>query len=255
MLSGEGARRYGGRWNSPGLSTVYLGDSLALAAMELLVHLRNVDALRTYRKLPVYIPDEVVMHIDPGELPPGWEAGSRTTTRLIGDRWLEGSRSVVLQVPSAVVVGETNFVLNPTHRDMHLLEAGPVSDFRFDRRLGPAGNNLAGRPRDGTTPPDGSHAPAGGPLAVRPQPHRPRTPPLQRYFVPLQGRTPRPVPYACLARWIRVRRSMACSDSALPYCGHSLRPAARQRCTASAWYRNPCWFGNARAMATLPGSG
>lgn len=139
MLSGEGARRYGGRWNSPGLAAVYLGDSLALAAMELLVHLRNVDVLGTYRKLPVYIPDEVVMHIDPGELPPGWEAGPRTATRLIGDRWLAGGQSVVLQVPSAVVAGETNFVLNPTHRDMHLLEAGPVSDFRYDQRLGSAG--------------------------------------------------------------------------------------------------------------------
>lgn len=103
-----------------------------------------------YRKLPVYIPDE--MHIDPGELPLGWEPGSRTTTRLIGDHWLAGGRSVVLQVPSAVVVGETNFVLNPTHRDMHLLEAGPVSDFRYDQRLGRAGNNIAGGPRDGTSP-------------------------------------------------------------------------------------------------------
>ena len=33
MLSGEGARQYGGRWNSPGSAAVYLGDSLALAAM------------------------------------------------------------------------------------------------------------------------------------------------------------------------------------------------------------------------------
>ena len=136
LLSGEGARRYGGRWNSPGRPAVYLGDSLALAAMELLVHLRNVDVLGTYRKMPVYIPEELVMHIEPGELPPGWETGSRTTTRGIGDRWLAGGRSVALQVPSAVVHGDSNLILNPTHRDMHLLRAGPVSDFRFGPRLG-----------------------------------------------------------------------------------------------------------------------
>ena len=31
---------------------------------------------------------------------------------------------------------------------------------------------------------------------------------------------------------------MACSDSCCPYCGHSRSPAARQRCTASAWYKS-----------------
>lgn len=117
---------------------MYLGDSLALSAMELLVHLRNVDVLETYRKMPVYIPEELVMHIEPDELPAGWETGSRTTTRAIGDRWLNGKRSVALQVPSAVVHGDSNLILNPYHPDMRLLTAGPVSDFRFDRRLGGA---------------------------------------------------------------------------------------------------------------------
>ena len=136
MLSGEGARQYGGRWNSPGLAAVYLGDSLALAAMELLVHLRNVDVLRTYRTLPVHVPEEVLMHIDPGELPTGWESGARATTRAIGDRWLADGRSVALQVPSAVIVGESNFILNPAHGDMRRIQTGPLSDLRFDPRLG-----------------------------------------------------------------------------------------------------------------------
>ena len=136
LLSGEGARLYGGRWNSPGRPAVYLGDSLALAAMELLVHLRNVDVLETYRKMAVYIPEDLVMHIEPGELRAGWETGPRIATREIGDRWLAGRRSVALQAPSAVVHGDSNLILNPTHRDMALIEVGPVSDFRFDRRLG-----------------------------------------------------------------------------------------------------------------------
>ena len=135
MLSGEGARLYGGRWNSPGRPAVYLGDSLALAAMELLVNLGTVDVLGTYRKMPVYIPEECVLQIDPGELPAGWETDSRITTRDIGDRWLVEQRSLALMAPSAVVIGENNFILNPAHRDISLLEAGPVSDFKFDQRL------------------------------------------------------------------------------------------------------------------------
>ena len=135
MLSGEGARLYGGRWNSPGHAAVYLADSLALAGMELLVHLGSVDVLHTYRKMPVSIPEDLVMHIDAAALPPGWATGPRTETRAIGDRWLSSQLSVALQVPSAVVPTESNFVINPNHPNFDALRLGPISDFRFDPRL------------------------------------------------------------------------------------------------------------------------
>lgn len=135
MLSGEGARLYGGRWNSPGHAAVYLADSLALAGMELLVHLGSVDVLRTYRKMPVSISEDLVMHIDAAALPSGWATGPRTETRAIGDRWLSSQLSVALQVPSAVVPTECNFVINPNHPNFDALRLGPISDFRFDPRL------------------------------------------------------------------------------------------------------------------------
>ena len=135
MLSGDGARLFGGRWNSPGRAAVYLGDSLALAGMELLVHLGNLDVLKTYRKMPVYIPEALVMHIEVDELPSGWETASRVTTRSIGGQWLVDRQSAVLQVPSAVVIGETNFIVNANHPDAVALVTGPISDFRYDARL------------------------------------------------------------------------------------------------------------------------
>ena len=135
VLSGEGARLFGGRWNSPGLAAVYLGDSLALAGMELLAHLGNLDVLKTYRKMPVYIPEALVMHIEPHELPSGWETGPRMTTREIGDRWLVSRQSPVLQVPSAVVLGESNFIVNPNHPDSDAMVTGPITAFRYDPRL------------------------------------------------------------------------------------------------------------------------
>ena len=135
-MTGEGARRYGGRWNSVGRAVVYLGDSLALAGMELLVHLRAESVLRTYRKMPVFIPERLVMHVSEDQLPPEWALPSLyPATQEIGDRWIDHAQSAVLQVPSAVVRGETNYIANPEHPDFGAIRTGPISHFRYDPRL------------------------------------------------------------------------------------------------------------------------
>ena len=88
MLSGDGARRYGGRWNSPGRRVVYLGGSLALASMELLVHLKAPAVLATYRKLRVRIPRALVSVVSECDLPADWDAPRmHPATQEIGDRW------------------------------------------------------------------------------------------------------------------------------------------------------------------------
>ena len=90
--------------------------------------------------MPVYIPERLVMHIREEELPNDWlESGLHPATQDIGDRWLESAESAVLQVPSAVVFGETNFIVNPEHPDFREIHAGPVSDVHYDRRLAAPG--------------------------------------------------------------------------------------------------------------------
>ena len=135
-MSGEGARRYGGRWTSIGRAAVYLGESLALAGMELLVHLKAERVLEAYRKMPVFIPERLVMHMAEDQLPPDWAQPSlHPITQGIGDGWIVHTRSAVLQVPSAVVRGETNFIVNPEHTDFSAIGTGPLSSFRYDPRL------------------------------------------------------------------------------------------------------------------------
>ena len=136
MLSGEGARRYGGRWNSPGRRAVYLGGSLALASMELLVHLRAPEVLETCRKLRVRIARALVSPVSECDLPAGWAAPRmHPATQEIGDRWLRARTSAVLRVPSVVVVGEVNYMANPRHPDFGRIEAGAIRGFRFDARV------------------------------------------------------------------------------------------------------------------------
>ena len=136
LMSGEGARRYGGRWNSVGRAAVYLGESLSLAGMELLVHLKAEGVLETYRRMPVFIPERLVMHVGEDQLPPEWARPRlHPVTQEIGDRWIDRQWSTVLQVPSAVVGGETNFVVNARHAGFDAITTGPISTFRCDPRL------------------------------------------------------------------------------------------------------------------------
>ena len=136
MLAGEGALRYGGRWHSPGRRVVYLAGSLALASLELLVHLRESDVLKAYRKLPVGIPEHLVKALDRRDLPADWARTSlHPATQRIGDRWLDSLESAVLAVPSAVVIDEVNYIVNPVHPDFARLEPGGITGYRYDPRI------------------------------------------------------------------------------------------------------------------------
>ena len=57
-MDGEGARLYGGRWNPPGIAAVYLAESRALAALEILVHAPREALALEWRVIPVDVPDE-----------------------------------------------------------------------------------------------------------------------------------------------------------------------------------------------------
>ena len=59
-LDGEGARLFGGRWNSPGRPMIYTAASPSLAVLEVLVHLDlPIDLMPDdYRLLAIEIPDD-----------------------------------------------------------------------------------------------------------------------------------------------------------------------------------------------------
>jgi RES domain-containing protein len=135
-FTGEGARLFGGRWNSPGHAVVYTAQSQALAALELLVHLESPELLRHYVALEVQFPGELMEEVDHARLPKNWSAyPPPVRLQEIGDAWIAERRSVVLRVPSAVVPAESNYLLNPAHPDFTRLPIGEPAPFRFDPRL------------------------------------------------------------------------------------------------------------------------
>lgn len=84
--------------------------------------------------IPVRIDGTLIETVD--TLPDDWrQLPAPPSTRELGSRWVAQSRSVVLGVPSVVVNGEVNYMLNPRHPDFSRLKIGDPQPFSFDPRL------------------------------------------------------------------------------------------------------------------------
>jgi RES domain-containing protein len=135
-----GARKRGGRWNSPGTSILYAASSLSLACLEILVHIRDP------RNLPEL--SWASLEISPDDILP-WQASESRTEAVLnslvlsreqGDlfitslsgSFLPSQPQCVMQVPSIVVRQEWNYLVDP--RATKLVWSDPLP-FRFDPRL------------------------------------------------------------------------------------------------------------------------
>ena len=138
-LDGEGARLFGGRWNSPGLRALYTSSHLSLSVLETYVNipllLRN--SLPVYQAVRISIPDTAsTVRVSPAQF-----AELLTTSdpvaasRSIGDDWIARRDNLMLQVPSVLVPEETNLILNPAHARMREVKIVSTRAFHFDPRL------------------------------------------------------------------------------------------------------------------------
>lgn len=135
-FDGEGARRYGGRWNSPGTRIVYASESRALAALELLVHVPVNLLSQPFRFFRISTPGRHVRSLTPDTLPSGWNSPLVSPeTQTLGDEWIRSGRSPVLRVPSAIIPGESNYLINPAHPDFKKLALAQPEPFSFDPRI------------------------------------------------------------------------------------------------------------------------
>jgi RES domain-containing protein len=135
-FDGEGSRVEGGRWNSPGTPVVYTSQSAALAALELLVHLGRSSILAAYVLIPCTLDEALVSRLDRARLPKNWRSyPAPPGLQLIGDEWVKGGASAVLEIPSAVIETDSNYLLNPHHADFHAIRIMDPQTFEFDLRL------------------------------------------------------------------------------------------------------------------------
>jgi RES domain-containing protein len=136
-LDGSGAEAHGGRWNSKGVAMGYASDSVALAALELLVHLHRSEVLNRYVLFTLQPPDESVMVLDKATLPAdGRGEPPPSSTAAIGDEWVTRGVSLALAVPSTLIPRQRNVLINPAHPDFEaVVRAATAEPFKFDPRL------------------------------------------------------------------------------------------------------------------------
>jgi RES domain-containing protein len=134
-FTGQGAAKFGGRWNSRGVAIVYTSATRSLAALEMLVHL-NLPEFFRYRIIRLEFSEALVDRMAVVKLPRNWrEEPPPPTCQRIGDLWVKQARSAVLALPSVIIPEEINYMLNPAHRDFKKINIGKPADFRFDARL------------------------------------------------------------------------------------------------------------------------
>ena len=135
-FTGEGPWRYGGRWTSPGVRVVYVSEHQSTAAFEVFANRMPFILEGKHKAFYVEWPDRFTEIFPLEKLPANWRIHPPPMeTRQIGDRWAKERRSAVLALPSAVSPADTNFLLNPAHRDFEHVCISSSIDFEFDQRL------------------------------------------------------------------------------------------------------------------------
>jgi len=135
--SGKGAEDFPGRWNNKGIPVVYTSGSLALCAMELFVHLNDIGRQGRYVSIAATIPKSVaISSIPASRLPEDWKTDPPSAeARNLGSQWAISKKSAVLKVPSVVVPGEFNYVLNPRHPEFSKIRINGPVPFLYDARM------------------------------------------------------------------------------------------------------------------------
>ena len=137
VFSGAGGLESPGRWHHKGQPIIYAASTLSLAALEYFVHLGRTDIRMALVSVHATIADDPAMEVvDPASLPGNWNSSPPIDATMdIGTRWCREARGAALRVPSAVVPGEFNYLLNPRHPGFKRIKFSTPQPFSFDARM------------------------------------------------------------------------------------------------------------------------
>ena len=134
-FTGVGGLYAASRWNHLGAAMVYTATSRALAALEFFVNLEPNEAPDELLLAEATVPDEFIEQLNVSLLPADWRELNNEACRDLGSGWAGSGRSLALQVPSAVVEGDWNVLLNPRHAEFGRVRIAEPRPFRYDERM------------------------------------------------------------------------------------------------------------------------
>ena len=116
-FSSQGGVYASARWHSAGRPIVYTAQSLSLAALEVLVRLKQTNDIQPFYAYSMEIPDHLIL--TPKSLPVRWKSRI-AVSRAFGDAWLKTNNLPALRVPTVITPGEWNVLVNPLHPQFSL---------------------------------------------------------------------------------------------------------------------------------------
>lgn len=127
------------RWNKEGDFVIYAGATRSLSTLELVVHRSSINPALSYKMMVISVSAESdqIIQITKEKLPANWRSiHGYTKLQQTGNDWYSCNRSLLLQVPSAVIPQEFNFIINTKHPEFQdRVAISAIEDYFWDSRL------------------------------------------------------------------------------------------------------------------------
>tara|TARA_R110000823_G_C15863717_1_gene493457 strand:+ start:661 stop:1128 length:468 start_codon:yes stop_codon:yes gene_type:complete len=135
-LSGIGAEKVGGRWNSVGTRAVYCSENISLALLEYYVHSDDISTLpKKILIAKIQFPDDLIIE-ELEEIPDTWKDYPYTSeTAQVFTEFVKNRNKFALKVPSTIVGLESNIILNPLYKEFGKVEIVEFLELPIDQRL------------------------------------------------------------------------------------------------------------------------
>ncbi len=136
-LSGTGAFRSGGRWNSKGTYMVYTSETSSLAYLETLVHFDDTIYPPHLFIMKIEVDDQQPIYTLPEkDYPKQWKRPGLLKNQAIGDSFMLKQQHLGIKVKSAINNLEHNYLLNPVYpRFYDYVIIKSVTEILIDGRL------------------------------------------------------------------------------------------------------------------------
>ena len=133
-LSGTGASKRPGRWNTDGEKVLYCATTVSLAVLETAAHIDTGGLPMNRYLVAIDVPDTAWAAretLDVSALDPTWDAIPPGLVSVeAGSVWLRSGRGAILLVPSIIVPEEFAVLVSPSHPNVSAMRATVVPDSR-----------------------------------------------------------------------------------------------------------------------------